>query len=65
MPTHGLWPIGAAWLQTREGGKHPDRDAQFHYIASKVAQYQAAGDPAISVDTKKKELIGDFKNAGR
>jgi Rhodopirellula transposase DDE domain len=51
--------------KTHEGGKHPDRDAQFHHIASKVAQYQAAGDPAISVDTKKKELIGDFKNAGR
>jgi len=51
--------------KTREGGKHPERDAQFHHIASKVAQYQAAGDPAISVDTKKKELIGDFKNAGR
>jgi len=51
--------------KTHEGGRHPDRDAQFHHIASKVAQYQAAGDPAISVDTKKKELIGDFKNAGR
>lgn len=51
--------------KTREGGKHPDRDAQFHHIASKVAQYQAAEDPAISVDTKKKELIGDFKNAGQ
>jgi hypothetical protein len=51
--------------KTREGGKHPDRDAQFHHIASKVARYQAAGDPAISVDTKKKEFIGDFKNAGR
>ena len=51
--------------KTREGGKHPDRDAQFHHIASKVSQYQLAGDPAISVDTKKKELIGDFRNAGR
>ena len=51
--------------KTREGGKHEDRDAQFLHIAKTVAQYQAAGDPVISVDTKKKELIGDFKNAGR
>ena len=51
--------------KTREGGQHPDRDAQFHHIASMAAQYQAAGDPVISVDTKKKELIGDFKNGGR
>jgi transposase len=51
--------------KTREGSKHPDRDAQFAYIARLVAQYQAAGDPVISVDTKKKELIGDFKNGGR
>jgi len=51
--------------KTREGGKHEDRDAQFLHIAKTVAQYQEAGDPVISVDTKKKELIGDFKNAGR
>ena len=51
--------------KTREGGKHPDRDAQFQHIASQVALYQTAGDPVISVDTKKKELIGDFKNAGQ
>jgi hypothetical protein len=50
--------------KTREGGKHEDRDAQFAHIAKKVADYQATGDPVISVDTKKKELIGDFKNAG-
>jgi hypothetical protein len=50
--------------KTREGGKHEDRDAQFVHIAKTVADYQAAGDPVISVDTKKKELIGDFKNAG-
>ena len=49
----------------REGGKHEDRDAQFAHITKTVADYQAAGDPVISVDTKKKELIGDFKNAGR
>jgi len=51
--------------KTREGGKHPDRDAQFRYIAGKVAEYQKAGDPVVSVDTKKKELVGDFKNAGQ
>lgn len=49
----------------REGGKHEDRDAQFGHIAHTVAEYQASGDPVISVDTKKKELVGDFKNAGR
>src|SRR6266478_3879044 len=51
--------------KTREGGQHPDRDAQFDHIARMAAQYQAAGDPVISVDTKKKELVGDFKNGGR
>jgi transposase len=51
--------------KTREGAQHPDRDAQFHYIAEQVAQYQRQRQPVISVDTKKKELIGDFKNAGR
>lgn len=51
--------------KTREGGQHEDRDEQFAHIAQTVAAYQAEGDPVISVDTKKKELIGDFKNAGR
>ena len=51
--------------KTREGAQHPDRDAQFQYIAQTVASYQRQGQPAISVDTKKKELVGDFKNAGR
>lgn len=51
--------------KTREGGSHPDRDAQFQHIADKVAAYQQKGDPVISVDTKKKELVGDFKNAGQ
>jgi hypothetical protein len=51
--------------KTREGGNHPDRESQFQHIASQVAQYQAAGDPVISVDTKKKELIGDFTNGGQ
>lgn len=51
--------------KTKEGGRHIDRDAQFCHIAQMVADYQSAGDPVISVDTKKKELIGDFKNAGQ
>lgn len=51
--------------KTREGRKQPDRDAQFGHIAALATQYQAAGDPVISVDTKKKERIGDFKNGGR
>jgi len=51
--------------KTREGSKHPDRDAQFHYINDQVKAALACGEPAISVDTKKKELVGDFKNAGR
>ena len=51
--------------KTREGGNHPDRDAQFGYINDQVKAALAAGEPAISVDTKKKELVGDFKNAGR
>jgi len=51
--------------KTREGASHPDRDAQFHYINTQVKQALQAGEPAISVDTKKKELVGDFKNGGR
>jgi len=51
--------------KTREGARHPDRDAQFEHINHKIAQFQASGQPAISVDTKKKELVGDFKNNGR
>jgi hypothetical protein len=49
----------------REGASHPDRDAQFRYINGQVKAALAAGEPAISVDTKKKELVGDFKNGGR
>src|SRR5580704_10876103 len=51
--------------KTREGANHPDRNAQFEHINAKVKAFQAAGQPVISVDTKKKELVGDFKNAGR
>ena len=52
-------------VKTREGRQHPDRDAQFRYIARRVRAAQRAQQPTISVDTKKKELVGDFKNAGR
>ena len=51
--------------KTREGANHPDRDAQFRHINETVKAAIAAGEPAISVDTKRKELIGDFKNNGR
>ncbi|WP_040333655.1 ISAzo13 family transposase, partial [Candidatus Magnetobacterium casense] len=49
----------------REGSDHPDRDAQFRYINEQVVDFQQRQEPVISVDTKKKELVGDFKNAGR
>jgi len=52
-------------VKTLEGSDHPDRDAQFQYIAQRVSAFQEAGEPVISVDAKKKELVGDFKNAGR
>jgi hypothetical protein len=51
--------------KTREGGKHPDRDAQFGHVNTSVTTALAEQQPVISVDTKKKELVGDFKNAGR
>lgn len=49
----------------KEGPQHPNRDAQFRYINRQEAQFRASGDPVISVDTKKKELVGAFKNKGR
>jgi transposase len=51
--------------KTREGGKHPDRNAQFEHINTKAKSFQKSGQPVVSVDTKKKELVGDFKNGGR
>jgi len=51
--------------KTLEGASHPDRDAQFHHISSKIREFQTAREPVISVDTKKKELVGNFKNNGR
>ena len=52
-------------VKTLEGKQHPDRDAQFRYLNEQVKQHQAAGEPVISVDTKKKEQIGRLPNAGR
>ena len=49
----------------KEGPQHPDRDAQFRHINRQEASFRASGDPVISCDTKKKELVGAFKNAGR
>ncbi len=49
--------------KTKEGGQHPDRNAQFEFIYGEVWRHQADGQPVISVDTKKKDLVGDFKNA--
>ena len=51
--------------KTIEGQRHPDRDAQFRYVNEQVKAHQGTADPVISVDTKKKELVGEFKNAGR
>jgi hypothetical protein len=51
--------------KTLEGAAHPDRNAQFEHINTKVKRFQQRGQPVISVDTKKKELVGPYKNAGR
>src|SRR4051795_571396 len=51
--------------KTLEGRQHPDRDTQFRYINEQAKAYQDTGDPVISVDTKKKELVGPFRNPGR
>lgn len=51
--------------KTKEGSSHPDRDAQFRYINDRVMFFQKRSQPVISVDTKKKELVGNFKNGGR
>ena len=51
--------------KTLEGSSHPDRDAQFEHINCQAQEYFATSDPVISVDTKKKELVGKFKNGGR
>ena len=51
--------------KTREGRQHPDRDGQFNHINRRSRAFQRSGDPVVSVDTKKKELVGDFRNGGR
>ena len=61
----GLGYTMQANVKTREGADHPDRDAQFAYINDTVAAALAANQPVISADTKKKELVGEFKAVGR
>jgi transposase len=51
--------------KTKEGSSHPDRNAQFEHINAKATEFLQSGQPAISVDTKKKEQVGDYKNGGR
>jgi DDE family transposase len=74
---HGIGYRTVAWLlheagyslqanrKTREGNQHPDRNAQFEYINAQAVRFQKRCQPVISVDTKKKELVGDFKNPGQ
>jgi hypothetical protein len=71
----GAWTVGAMLREagyslqsnrkTKEGSSHPGRNAQFEYINASVERFQQRGQPVISVDTKKKELVGPFKNGGR
>jgi len=68
--TVGRWLIAAGYSlqsnrKTREGADHPDRNAQFEHINATVHDFQQRGQPSISVDTKKKELVGEFRNGGR
>jgi hypothetical protein len=63
-----LWKAGyslQANAKRLEGGTHPDRDAQFQYLNQQVKEFLAQGQPVVSVDAKKKELVGRFRNAGR
>jgi hypothetical protein len=54
-----------AMKKTLEGSQHPDRNAQFEHINDQAKRFLASGDPVVSVDTKKKELVGEYKNGGR
>ena len=54
-----------ALAKEKEGASHPDRDGQFRYLNDLATDFIDAGEPVISVDTKKKELIGEFANGGR
>jgi len=63
-----LWEMGYSLQsvqKTKEGAQQPDRDAQFEHINGMAEDFQRRGEPVVSVDTKKKELVGEFKNAGR
>jgi Rhodopirellula transposase DDE domain len=62
---HGAGYSLQAVRKTREGGTHPDRDTQFGYLCGQVNAHLRDGQPVVSVDTKKKELVGRYKNAGR
>ena len=62
---HGLGYSLQANCKTQEGEMHPDRDAQFEHLNAQAQAFLAAGEPVVSVDAKKKELVGDFKNPGR
>ena len=62
---HGLGYSLQANVKAVEGTQHPDRDAQFRYINQQVSRFLRTHDPVVSVDTKKKELVGAFANAGR
>jgi hypothetical protein len=62
---HSLHYSLQANRKTREGSEHPDRNAQFEYLNERTRAFQAQNQPVVSVDAKKKELVGDFKNAGR
>jgi hypothetical protein len=61
---HDLGYSLQANVKTLEGAQHPDRDAQFRYLNARIRAFQRSGDPVISVDTKKKELVGALRNAG-
>jgi hypothetical protein len=62
---HGLKYRLHALRKITEGASHPDRDAQFRHISATVTAFQERGQPVVSIDAKKKELVGDFKNGGR
>ncbi len=62
---HALGYSLQANRKTREGGERPDRNGQFERLNAQAAAFLAAGEPVVSVDAKKKELVGDFKNPGR
>ena len=62
---HGLGYSLQSNRKTLEGRQHPDRDAQFQHIYDRVREFQGKGQPVVSVDTKKKELVGQYRNGGR